>query len=416
MGYLTIFAFFIMFTNFLLIMRAFITFKADKFVTNEKPLVSILVPAYNESVGICDSINSLLNQDYPNYEIVVVDDGSSDDTYEKVQLCFGQESKVRVFRKENGGKAMALNFAATKASGELFMCIDADTILMPSTITRMVGKKKLDSDAVAAMVGIANEYKIKDGQPQDAFVPKNIIIKTQFLEYMKSYVIYRCSTKDKNVVTVISGACGIISREIFDKCGGYKKGQLGEDMELTMNIHTVGGKVQFLPETLAWTEAPNNIKDLGKQRVRWFRGALQALTEHRHLNFKKGNWFFSFLMLPYTWLSGIFSVWVEVFTWIYCVSVIFGSDNFVDMNSWLWLWMLILLGHHLNTILVITFAKKKLDVKYKKMSRVYFSPFFEGVFFHFFYVYWLVKAHLQQMLGVSKKWNKLKRNGINTSI
>ena len=233
---------------------------------------------------------------------------------------------------------------------------------------------------------------------------------------MKSYVIYRCSTKDKNVVTVISGACGIISREIFDRCGGYKRGQLGEDMELTMNIHTVGGKVQFLAETLAWTEAPNNIKDLGKQRVRWFRGAFQALAEHKALNFKKGNFFFNFLMLPYTWLSGIFSVWVEVFTWIYCVSVILTSDNFVDMNSWLWLWILILIGHHLNTVLVITFAKKKLDVKYKKMSRVYISPFFEGVCFHFFYVYWLIKAHLQQFFGISKKWNKLKRNGINTSI
>lgn len=415
MGYLTLFAFFIMFTNFILIIRAYITFKADEFVTDEKPLVSILVPAYNESVGICDSINSLLNQDYPNFEIVVVDDGSSDDTYQKVLTNFGHESKVRVFTKENGGKAMALNFAAEHANGELFMCIDADTILVPSTITRMVGKKKPDVDAVAAMVGIANEYKVKDGQPQDTFVPKNIIIKTQFLEYMKSYIIYRCSTKSKNVVTVISGACGIISREIFNKCGGYKKGQLGEDMELTMNIHTVGGKVQFLAETLAWTEAPNNIKDLGKQRVRWFRGAFQALNEHRHLNFKKGNFFFNFLMLPYAWLSGIFSVWVEVFTWIYCVTVILTPNSFVDLNSWIWLWIIILLGHHFNTVLVINFATKKLDVKYKKMNRVYFSPFFEGVGFHFFYVYWLLKAHLQQLFGVSRKWNKLKRNGINTS-
>lgn len=415
MGVLTFIAFFIMAVNFLLIMRAFITFKKDNFVNKDKPLVSILVPAYNESVGICDSINSLLSQDYPNFEVVVVDDGSNDYTFEKVLKCFGEESKVRVFRKENEGKAMALNFATTKASGDFFMCIDADTILDPSTITKMIGKMKPDSDAVAAMVGIANEYTIKNGKPKNAFVPNSVVIKTQFLEYMKSYVIYRCSTKDKNVVTVISGACGIISREIFDKCGGYKKGQLGEDMELTMNIHTVGGKVQFLAETLAWTEAPNNIKDLGKQRVRWFRGALQALYKHKHLLFSKGNFFFNFVMLPYSWLSGVLSVWIEVFTWIYCVTLILGTSNIIDVNSWLWLWGVILLGHHINTILVIEFAKRKLDVDYKKMNRIYVSPFFEGIAFHFFYVYWLVKAHLQQLFGVSKKWNKLKRNGVNTS-
>ena len=415
MGILTIVAFFILIVNFILIMRAFFTFKADEFIKQDKPLVSILVPAYNESVGICDSINSLLSQDYPNFEIVVVDDGSSDKTFEKVIENFGGDSKVRVFRKENGGKAVALNFATTKANGSFFMCIDADTILDPSTITRMIGKMKPDSDAVAAMVGIANEYTIKDGKPAKAFVPSNITIKTQFLEYMKSYVIYRCSTKDKNVVTVISGACGIISREIFNKCGGYKKGQLGEDMELTMNIHTVGGRVQFLAETLAWTEAPSNIKDLGKQRVRWFRGAFQALYEHKHLLFSKGNSFFNFFMLPYSWLSGIFSVWIEVFTWIYCVTIILTTKNTLEMNTWLWLWIVILLGHHFNTILVVEFAKRKLDVNYKEMNRVYISPFFEGLGFHFFYVHWLVKAHLQQIFGVSRKWNKLKRNGVKTS-
>ena len=110
MGYLTFFAFFIMFTNFLLIMRAFITFKTDKFVTKEKPLVSILVPAYNESIGICDSINSLLNQDYPNFEIVVIDDGSSDDTYQKVLNNFGEESKVRVFTKKKWWKGNGFKF------------------------------------------------------------------------------------------------------------------------------------------------------------------------------------------------------------------------------------------------------------------------------------------------------------------
>ena len=315
-GFFVLFTFFIFIVNFILITRAWMTHVDDEFVNNEQPLISILVPAYNEEVGIIDSINSLLNQDYKNYEIIVIDDGSSDDTFNLVNSHFGGNELVQIFTKENDGKAMALNFGAKKAKGEYLMCIDADTILVPHAVRTMIGKKKKGSDAVAAMVGINNEYVMKDGQPVKANVPSKISTRMQWMEYCRSYVAFRCSLKDKNVITVISGACGLISREIFDKCGGYKKEQLGEDMELTMNIHSNDGTVQFLSETLAWTEAPENIKDLGKQRVRWFRGALQAFLSHPKLIRSKGNFVFRQLLLPYIWISDVLGVWVEIAAWI----------------------------------------------------------------------------------------------------
>ena len=410
-GFFVIFTFFIFIVNFILIMRAWITHVDDEFVNENKPFISILVPAYNEEVGIIDSINSLLIQDYDNYEIIVIDDGSTDQTYEIVQQNFKDNPKIQLFTKLNNGKAEALNYGASKAKGEYFMCIDADTILVPHAVRTMIGKKKPNSDAVAAMVGINNEYIMMNNSPEKVFVPSKISTRMQWMEYCRSYVAFRCSMKDKNVITVISGACGLISREIFDKCGGYKKEQLGEDMELTMNIHTNGGTVQFLSETLAWTEAPNNIKDLGKQRVRWFRGALQAFLEHPKLMFSKGNFTFNWLLLPYIWISDVLGVWVEIAAWL-TLAYIVVTDSFINWFVFIVIWILIMLGHYLNTILIVLFVKHRLEINYKNINRSLLMGLFEGVTYHFLYLYWLIKAHFQQIFRVRKKWNKLKRVGL----
>jgi cellulose synthase/poly-beta-1,6-N-acetylglucosamine synthase-like glycosyltransferase len=410
-GFFVLFTFFIFIVNFLLIMRAWIIHKEDKFVNEETPKISILVPAYNEAVGIVDSINSLLNQDYKNYEIIVVDDGSTDDTYGVLKDCFIGNKKIQIYTKPNSGKSETLNFAATKAKGKYFMCIDADTILVPHAIRTMIGKKKPGVDAVSAMVGIHNEYIMKNGIPEKTSVPKSLSTRMQWMEYCRSYVVFRCSMKDKNVITVISGACGLISREIFDKCGGYKKEQLGEDMELTLNIHTNDGVIQFIPETLAWTEAPTNIKDLGTQRVRWFRGALQAFLEHPGLMLGKNNFTFRWLLLPYIWISDVLGVWVEIAAWA-MLTYIIVTHAFIDWYVFAIIWAAIMFAHYINSLLIMFFVKYKLEVNYTSMYRAVVMALFEGLTYHFLYLYWLIKAHLQQLFRTSKKWNKLDRVGL----
>lgn len=412
-GLFVAFTFFIFVVNFLLIIRAWITHKEDKRIDSREPFVSILVPAYNEEKSIVDSINSLLKQEYTHFEIIVVDDGSTDNTLKLLRENFSDNPLVAIFTKENAGKAEALNFAATKAQGLYFMCIDADTILRKDALRTMVTKRKEGYDAVAAMVGIHNgmDMDLDNGQPVSPEVQKRISTRMQFVEYCRSYVAFRCSVKDKNCITVISGACGLISREMFRKCGGYKKDQLGEDMELTMNIHTQGGKVQFISETLAWTEAPKNISQLGKQRVRWFRGALQALVKHRKLLFGKGNFTFKWLMLPYIWISDVIGVWVEVAAWIYTAYLLL-TDAPMDWVTWAFIWAVIMVGHYINTLMVLAFVKQKLGVPYRKVRRGMVMSFFEGCTYHFLYVYWLTKAHIQQVFGIHKKWNKLERVGI----
>ena len=409
--FFAVFTFFLFITNFSLIIRAWVTHKDDEWINEDKPLVSVLVPAYNESVGITDSVKSLLNQDYENFEIIIIDDGSSDDTYKKSVKNFGDNKKVRVFTQPNDGKGMALNLGVSKSKGEYLMCIDADTILVPHAISTMVGKKKEGVDAVAAMVGINNEYIMENGQPKEAFVPKKISTRMQWMEYARSYVTFRCSMKDKNVITVISGACGLISREMLDKTGGYKKGQLGEDMELTLNIHSCGGTVQFISETLAWTEAPKDIAGLGSQRVRWFRGAIQALIAQSNLMFRRDNSLFSWILLPYIWITDVFGVWVEVGAWLTLIYALV-SGQYIEWNTFFFIWIAIMSGHYLNTILVLLFVRVKLEVKYKNTGRALRMGLFEGVTYHFLYLYWLLKSHIQQIFNASKNWNKLERTGL----
>lgn len=409
-GFFVAFTGFIFLVNLLLIIRAYITYKEDKIVNTKKPSVSIIVPAFNEEAGIVASVNSLLKQTYPNFNIVVVNDGSTDNTQKLLEDNYFNNPRVTLLEKSNGGKASALNFGVSRSSSDYIMCIDGDTVLVPKCVETLVGKLKNGYDAIAPMVGIANGQNIINSQPNELEVPKKISARMQWVEYMRSYIIFRCSVKSKNCITVISGACGMISRTMFNKTGGYKEDNLGEDMELTMNIHYHGGKIQFLAEILSWTEAPDNIKELGKQRHRWFRGSLQSLSAYSKLLFGKRNFTFKWLMLPYIWISDVFGVWVELSAWIYTIYLL-CTDQFTDWYGFVALWTIILLGHYLNSVLVMMFANRK--IKYhKRLGRAIGISMIEGFTYHFLYVYWIVKAHLSEIFKTERKWNKLERKGV----
>jgi len=393
--------------NVILIRLAYLQPKKDKVVNNETPFVSILVPVYNESVGVVDSVKSLLNQDYANFNIIVVDDGSTDNTLELLHSAFGSNDRVQIYTKENEGKAIALNYAASKSTADIYMCIDGDTILDPKALSIMISKKKPKADAVAAMVGIHNGLQIENGKPVRTTLPSSYVTRIQWLEYTKSYVIFRYSLRFRNAITVMSGACGLITREMFEKCGGFKANHLGEDMELTMNIHANKGFVQFLPETLAWTEAPANFKDLGKQRVRWYRGAIQALWEHRGLMFKKGNLTLNYFLIPYIWLADVVGSWVEAFSWLYILQHL-GSNSDVNL-----LHVSFLSAYYVNTYYVVKFARNHFSTKYTDTNKAMTVALTEGLGYHFLFLYWNLKAQVMEVFKVKNKWNKLKRVGIN---
>lgn len=432
-----IFSFFVIFTisiflvNLLLMVRGWFLYAPEIEHNHNSPKISIIVPVYNEEVNILISINSILKQDYSNYDIIIVNDGSKDDSVKKIVNNFNllpinldayknidnyksiksiySNGKITLLDKDNGGKADALNAGFAYCNSEWILSVDGDTLLNKNCLSSLMTYKRPNIDAVASMVGISNDNVITDSEPN---IPKGFWAKVQWMEYNRSYMLLRNSLKDKNCVTVIPGACSLISSEMILKTGGYKHNHLGEDMEHTLNILKNKGKVQFITKVLSCTEVPDNIKDLGKQRVRWFRGALQSYSSYKNLLFNRNNKFLGWLFLPYIWIADILGCWVELIGWIFAIYTIVTSSY--DYVNFMILWSIIVILHYLNFIIALLLIKKKLKLC-KSYREILFTSFIEGFTYHYLYVYWILKAHILEIFGAKRNWNKLKRKDFNNT-
>lgn len=408
-------------TNLILILRAWYTHEEDKWVEESTPKVSIISPAYNEELNIVQSIKSISQQNYPDFDIIIVDDGSVDKTSDvlidefnlkEISPNVWENGIIKLIQKENGGKASALNMGFGHSDAEYILSVDADTILNPDTIKTLIGKKRKNADAVTCIVGIVNENKIgSDYRLDNPTVPRNLVTRIQWIEYFKTYTMFRCSVKEFNSIVVMPGACALISSDMMRKTGGYKENTLGEDMELTLNIHRNGGNIQFISDVLAWTESPESLSNLGLQRVRWFRGLLQSMVSYRDLLFKKGNKLLS-LFMSFVWISDIFGAWVELLAWV-VLGVMLLFDMYIDWNYLLILWGSLLSLYYINFLLVIGFLKHKLSPgrKTNKLYRFPLLALFEGVSYHFLYLFWSLKAHTRELLSLENEWNRVKRLG-----
>ncbi len=236
-------------------------------------LATILVPAYNEEKVINQTIESLLKSDYPRLEIIVIDDGSKDRTSEVARERFGDDSRVQIFRKENGGKANALNFGMQHAQGEVVVALDADTLFMPNTIGLLV--RHLADPKVGAVAGNA-----KVGNRI------NLITSWQALEYITAQNLDRRAFALLGCITVVPGAVGAWRKEVIEKLGGFSDETLAEDQDLTIRVLRAGWKVGYEEDAIAWTEAPDTVSTLAKQRFRWSFGTLQCLWKHRDVMFR----------------------------------------------------------------------------------------------------------------------------------
>ncbi len=235
-----------------------------------EPFVSILVPAYNEGAVIQGSIRSLMTLDYPRYEVIVIDDGSSDDTYRKAAAFEGAHGRceVRVVHQKNGGKAHALNTGIRAARGSLVLCMDGDSALATATLRRAV-RHFADPNvgAVAGSVKVVNR--------------SNVLTALQALEYIEGLNMVRSAQAFFRVVNIIPGPIGVFRRDALLRIGGYEADTFAEDCDLTLRLLIEGWQIRYEPQSIAFTEAPEKILDLLKQRYRWTRGILQALRKHR---------------------------------------------------------------------------------------------------------------------------------------
>ena len=258
------------------------------------PPVSIIVPAYNEERVIGATIRSLLNQSYEGeLDVVVVDDGSPDATYEVVSREFGDDPRVTVFRKENGGKASALNFGIARSRGEIVVCLDADTQFIPSTVARLVAP--LSDPGVGAVAGNA-----KVGNRH------NLVTRWQALEYVTSQNLERRAFAVLNAITIVPGAVGAWRKSYVQAVGGFSGDTLAEDQDLTWALGKEGVRVVYADDAIAYTEAPDTLKTLIRQRFRWSFGTLQSIWKHRHITFRPKYGALGMIAMPNVWLFQLF--------------------------------------------------------------------------------------------------------------
>ena len=253
------------------------------------PLQTVLIPAYNEGKVIAGAVRHILASDYPNLEVIVIDDGSTDDTSEQVRTHFAGDARVRLFRVPNGGKAAGLNIGLKEARGHVVVALDADTHFEKDAISKLV--RWFQDPAVGAVAGNA-----KVGNRV------NMITRWQALEYVTSQNLERRALAALGCITVVPGAIGAWKREALERLGGFPQNTLAEDQDLTLSLLTAGYTVLYDSSAIGWTEAPDTVRGLIKQRFRWAFGTLQCLWKHRRITLRPRYGTLGLVAIPQIWL------------------------------------------------------------------------------------------------------------------
>lgn len=302
--------------------------------------ISIIVPAYNEEVTIVDTIRSLLHLDYKTYEIVVVNDGSKDNTGTIVSDVFGLKRVYRPIRRQvecqeqesvfegsisgipitlinkiNGGKADAINMGINASKYPYFVCMDADSILQKDSLKKIAVPVLENQDVVAvgSMIRISNNSVFEKGELVQMRLPKRLTPAFQVLEYERSFLASRILLDKFNSNLIISGAFGLFHKQAVINVGGYQVGSMGEDMELIVKLHSYYRSnrlpylIKYAYEAICWTQAPEHFRDLLKQRKRWHIGLFQSMTRHTGMITKPSYIYFLLyeLLSPVIELFGI---------------------------------------------------------------------------------------------------------------
>ena len=308
--------------------------------------ITVVVPAYNEEVTIESSIRSLLALEYKLYEIIIVDDGSKDNTSKVVQNAFhmhpinrpiqrkipcqqeeaiyeSYEWKVPItlIRKKNGGKADALNMGINAAKYPYFICMDADSVLQYDSLEKIIRPVLENSDVVAVggVVRPCNGTEIQQGRVISYRMPKKIIPCMQVLEYDRSFLAARILFDRFNGSIIISGAFGLFKKSVVIGAGGYDPNTMGEDMELVVKLHVycrenqIPYRIRYATDAVCWTQAPETLKDLCKQRRRWHIGLFQSMTRHRRMLFNPKYGLVGFVSYLYFLIYELLSPYIEVF-------------------------------------------------------------------------------------------------------
>lgn len=392
------------------------------------PTVSILIPMYNEEVVIIDTLDHIFNNmKYPGrLEVCICDDGSTDSSFDLVKQIYdlspvdhkkdywkSNTHSLKVIHKENGGRASALNEALRCSNGKYIVSTDADTVIDPEGFRKIIAMMESDSEleSVGGSILISNNKEIRQGKEKNV-VGMNPLIGTQTVEYIRSFIYGRMGLNNWGGNLIVSGAFGVFRRKTVKNLGGWSTEALAEDLDMTVKIREANGKVLFIPDPVAWTEAPSTIKSLGNQRDRWYRGLTQGLWKWKNRIFTrtptKG---LSHITLPYYWIVEWLSPIVQLLGLVVItINIIWYSFNWPFVLYLLGVAYVLVVGLSIwSLILEQTYYKRYATTKdsLKLFGFALIEPFWYGPI----HVYWRLRGLIKYLLFRDRRWGTMKRTG-----
>lgn len=417
--------------------------------SNKSPTISIIAPAYNESLNIVENVRSLLSNHYVNYDVIIINDGSKDDSLEKliavydlikVDYLINEQiptmplrngiykstnpafEKLIIVDKENGGKADALNMGLNISTSEYVACIDVDCLLLEDALQKMIKPflEITDRKVIAAggVIRISNSCIVKDGKLHDVNFPKKLIEQGQILEYIRAFLLGRMAWSRLNGLLVISGAFGLFDKKTAIKVGGYDRNTVGEDMELVVRMRgfmeeqNKKYKVAYIPDPLCWTEAPDNYKIFISQRNRWTRGTIETLKKHRKIGFNPKYNILGMLSYPYWFFFERMAPIIEFVGVLYFLILII-----TDKIRWDYAFGFILLAYLFTVVfsLIALITEELTYNQYKKKGtgiHLLVIAFLEPFVIHPFILYAAIRGNIDYYFNKKKKWGEMTRKGM----
>lgn len=428
----------------------YVNYSALLSLSNAAPRVSLIAPAFNEGRTIRENVLSLLAINYNNFDVIVVNDGSKDDSIPilieafdlvKTDLAYDQQvatkpikafytssnptfSKLIVVDKENGGKADALNTGINISQNPYIVCIDVDCIMDKDVLLKLakpfMEKSNIRIIGTGGVIRIANSCEIKSGRLIKVNAPENMLARIQVLEYLRAFILGRMAWARLDGLLLISGAFGMFDRDIVLKAGGYNTKTVGEDMELVVRMrrymihHKLPYTLQYIPDPLCWTEAPETYTILRKQRSRWTRGTIETLWTHRRMLFNPKYKILGLLSFPYWLTYEYLSPLIEFCGFL--LSVLLVCLGIINYTYFL-LFLLLVYSFAVMFSIIAVYSEEATFKKYdtfKDLRMLVVAAFLEPILFHPFTVYAAIRGNWEKLRGNSG-WGNMTRKGFQKS-
>jgi len=412
------------------------------------PPVTILAPAYNEEKSIRVSVRNLLELDYSELEVIVINDGSTDRTLEMMQEEFrlrrvravyiaqaasatvrglyrsDLDPRLLVVDKEPGGsKADAVNAGLNAASSPYVCVVDADSVLERDALLRIMAPVLADPKRVVCVGGIVrvlNGSEIEGGQLRRVRLPRKALQAIQVVEYLRAFLIGRESWAQGNMLMIISGAFGIFRTDLLRAVGGYRSNAIGEDFDMVARLHRhllergIDYQIQFVPDPVCWTEVPSDMQSLGRQRARWQKGLLDVLWRNRDMLFRPRYGRIGSFALPYLWIFELLAPVIEL-----------GGIVTIILAAWLgvlsqeFFLQFLLFGYAFATVISIGSVLQE-ELTYKRyndwqdVARLVSYCFLEHFPYRQLHMIWRLLGLVQYLRG-DMAWKQVKRKGLQSA-